>query len=458
MSAELAGSMERSRVAPRSLESEQSLLGGLLQDNRQFDAVAGLVSEDDFFVKSHADIWSAMALLVESNKPADVVTVYAALTSSGKADDETLDYLHAMVATVPSATNAMRYAEIIRDRSMQRKIIRASQDIDAIAWGDGEASEKLDKAAALLAQLDRGSSAQDPKMLSQIVHARIGYYNELIEGTTEPATPTGICDLDNALAGGLRPGKVYVLAARPSVGKSSFAMALGLHVAKLGKRVLMLSQEMPSTEVVDRALSNIGDVSYTRLQSGQFADNDLTKLVESAKTAADLSFAVDDQPSLRLSDIRSKTRWMRGCDLLIIDYVQLCASDESRDNRQAEIEQISRGLKELAKNLNLSVILLSQLNRKVEERPTKEPLLSDLRDSGAIEQDADVVVFLWPVKDYGNGTRLVGCKLEKNRQGRKARFGLFFNGDLQQWHATTESIDRQNEPNDQQPQARRKVT
>lgn len=441
-------------IPPHSLESEQSLLGGLLLDPRRFDDVGATLVAGDFYEASHGAIWAAVHALCAANRPVDVVTVHAQMQAAHSADDQTAAYLRALAESVPSSANAKRYAEVIKDRAMQRTLIRASQEVSAIAWGAGEAAEKIDKAAATLAKLEAGTERRQPKMLSELVPSRIDHYLSLEDGSIEPGISTGIYRLNDMLAGGFRPGKVYVLAARPSVGKSSFAQSLGLHVAGAGKRVLMLSQEMPNAEVVDRAIASLGGVPYGSLQSGKFKPGETGALAESTRQISALRFAVDDQPSLKLSDIRSKARWMRGCDLLIVDYVQLCASDEARDNRQAEIEQISRGLKALAKDLQMSVLLLSQLNRKVEERPSKEPLLSDLRDSGSIEQDADVVMFLWPVKEYEDGQRLVGCKLEKNRQGEKGKFGLHFNGSLQRWHVSSEDINQQPQ---QQAQPRRKV-
>lgn len=440
------------RVPPRSKEAEQALLGGLLLDNRAFGAVAGIVRAEDFFESEHAAIWAAIDSLCAARRPADVITVWDRIVEMRKGGLTSLDYLSALAVSVPSASAAKRYAEIVRERSLQRRLIAAAQDIDGIVWGDGTASEKADKAAQLLAALERGTRTKDPRMLIDILPSRLKHLEDLESGQAVSGIPTGIADLDRHLSGGLKPGHVYVLAARPSVGKSSFAQAIGLNVAESGKRVLMLSQEMPEAEVADRALSNLSRVSYESIQLGQLEAGGHSRLIEGVTRGQDLPFAVDDQPALKLSDIRNKARWMRGCDLLIVDYVQLCASDESKDNRQAEVEQISRGLKALGKELGLSVLVLSQLNRKVEERPTKEPILSDLRDSGAIEQDADAVIFLWPVRDFDAKSRLIGCKLEKNRQGRKGRFGLHFDGDMQRWGGSTESID----PKQEQPTPPRK--
>jgi replicative DNA helicase len=239
------------------------------------------------------------------------------------------------------------------------------------------------------------------------------------------------------LSGGLRPGKVYVLAARPSVGKSSLAQSLGLHFAEIHGPALMLSQEMPESEVAERAISALGRVDYGAVQTGKLTPDEWTRFVDGVEAGRALPFYVDDQAALRIGDIRAKARQVKGLKLLIVDYLQLCASDESSPNRNAEIEQISRGLKALSKEVGIAVLCLSQLNREVEKRASKEPMLSDLRDSGAIEQDADVVMFLWPAKEYETGSKLVGCKLDKNRQGVKGRFLLDFHGGHQRWGEST---------------------
>jgi replicative DNA helicase len=231
---------------------------------------------------------------------------------------------------------------------------------------------------------------------------------------------------------------MYVLAARPSVGKSSLAQAIALYSASNQCPVLMLSQEMPDTEVAERAMSNLGAVDYEAIQTGALKDPEWNGLIEAVEASEHMPFYVDDQGSLTLADIRAKARQVKGLKLLVLDYLQLSAGDG--DNRNAEIEHISRGLKSLAKEMGFAVLALSQLNRKVEERASKEPLLSDLRDSGAIEQDADVVMFLWPAVEYPGGSKLVGIKLEKNRQGKKGRFGLDFDGAHQRWVESSDEL------------------
>lgn len=435
------------RVPPHSLEAEQSVLGALLMDNRAFDRVADVVTEGEFYRREHRLIFAAIAGLVKRSKPADMVTVFERLQSEGVADEAGgLTYLGELANGVASAGNARRYAEIVSERATLRALIAACDDAATAAFnpqGKG-ASEIVDSVAQKLAQLERKANVRSPRALSDLLPARIDHFNDVADGTAKAGWSTGIPRLDRALSGGFRAGHVYILAARPSVGKSSLAQSMALHFAELHGPALMLSQEMPEDEVADRALANLGALDYGDLQTGSLNEKNTGeasgwgKLLSAVEFGRELPFYVDDQPALRLADIRVKARQVKGLKLLVLDYLQLCSGDG--DNRNAEVEQISRGLKALAKELGLAVIALSQLNREVEKRANKEPQLSDLRDSGAIEQDADAVMFLWPDREYEGGARLVGFKLDKNRQGPKPRFGLHFNGAHQRWHESTELL------------------
>ena len=244
------------------------------------------------------------------------------------------------------------------------------------------------------------------------------------------------------LLNGLRAGGLYILAARPSVGKSSFAESIALVLAGNGLPVLFCSMEMAEGEVADRAIANLGGVSYSALLTGQMDAVDWQHSTEAIEALSRMPFHVDDEPALTLRSIRAKARSIKGLRLLVIDYVQLAASTRRDGNRNSEIEEISRGLKALAKELGIAVLALSQLNRDVEKRTNKRPGLSDLRDSGAIEQDADVVMFLWPVRDFTEteGRKILGLGIDKNRQGRLGEIGLDFYGDNQRWAQSTADI------------------
>lgn len=436
--------IHRLEVPPHSVEAEQSVLGSLLLENRSLDQASDILIDSDFYRHEHRLIFGAASGLVQAGKPADVVTVFERLQSRGQADDAGgLEYINALAQSVPSAANMRRYAEIVADRSRQRDVIAAADRAMEIARREGAAADKLDAIAGLFARLERGGQRRMPKLLREMLGPRLDRIDAMADGKQPPdGAPTGIPRLDRMLAGGLRPGMVYLLAARPSVGKSSLAQSIGLHVAGTGRPVLMLSQEMPEGEIADRSLCGLGRVSYDGIQTGRLQPDDWGRLADAVERGQELPFWVDDQPALRLQDICAKARSIKGLQLLVVDYIQLCASDERRDNRNAEIEQISRGLKALAKDLGISIVLLSQLNREVEKRAGKEPQLSDLRDSGSLEQDADIVAFLWPVREFDGGRRLVGLQVAKNRQGRTGRFGLDFDGEHQRWAESTESVER----------------
>lgn len=429
--------VSRLRVPPHSVEAEQSLLGCLMLDNEAFDRVSDLVDEPDFYGHENRQVFAAIAGLVMGNKPADVVTVFERMQAAGTLIAGGLVYLNALAQSVPGSSNARRYAEIVRERSVLRALIAACDNGATLAFNpQGKtAGEVVDYLSTKLIAIEGRQVRQQPRTLASVAVKCIDNLNDMAEGNVDPGWPTGFPTLDNLLNGGLRPGKVMVLAARPSVGKSSFAQTLGLNFARRDLPVLMLSQEMPDTELAERALSVMGEADYSRLQRGKLTADEWGGVSRAVHELASLPFWVDDQPALRLGDIRAKARMVKGLKVLIVDYVQLMSgSGKNRsDNRNTEIEEITRGLKALAKQLGIAVILLSQLNRKVEERTDKRPQMGDLRDSGGIEQDADVIVFLWPARPLGEHMRLVGCEVAKQRGGRLGELALQFEGGLQRW-------------------------
>ncbi len=435
------------RQPPWSQHAEQGVIGALFLDNAAWDRCGDLLAVDDFYAASHRVVFDAMVRLMAAGKPADVVTVFEQLQASGRlADAGGMPMLNALAECATGTANVRRHAEIIAEKAMRRALIALCDESAAAAFGSkDETPAVLDRLSSAVAKLERRRMRKAPKSLAELLPARVDHISAMNSGEGHvQASATGIARLDRLLSGGLRDGSVYILAARPSVGKSALAQAVGEYVARVAGPVLMLSQEMPDTEVADRALARLGGISYERIQTGKLQDQEWALLTDAVQYGASLPFYVDDQPALRLSDIRAKARQVKGLRLLIVDYLQLSVGDG--ENRTQEVGAISRGVKALAKELGVPVLLLSQLSRKVEERPGKEPQLSDLRDSGEIEQDADVVIFLWPKTEREDGSKLVGCKLEKNRQGRKgagARFGLEFDGARQTWSESHEDIDAQ---------------
>jgi len=430
------------RIPPHSVEAEQSVLGGLLLDNSAWDRAGDLLTDSDFYRFEHRLIFAAINALITSAKPADVITVCEHLKRTGNADDcGGMLYLNSLAQSVPSAANMRRYAEIVRERAVLREIIASNDEINALAWKCDDPAGLIDRAATKLNELLQRETRKAPRAIGDVMVESLDRITDLHTGESDSGWPTGIPSLDRMLGGGLRAGRVYVLAARPSVGKSSFAASLGITLAERDLPVLMLSQEMSAGEIADRAISNIGGIDYSTVQTGRLNDLEWGQLSDCVERARALPFHIDDQSALRLRDIRAKARMVKGLKVLILDYLQLSASTGEHANRNAEIEEISRGLKALAKDMGIAVLELSQLNREVEKRSNKRPNLSDLRDSGAIEQDADVVLFLWPVREFeGEGRRIVGIGVDKNRQGKRGEFGLDFYGDYQRWSESTADI------------------
>ncbi|MFO1225303.1 replicative DNA helicase [Roseateles sp.] len=433
------------RAPPHSAEAEQSVLGGLLLDNSAWDRISDKLEARDFYLGEHRTIFGAIVGLIDANKPADVITVFERLQRSGQAEAcGGMTYLNALAASVPSAANSRRYAEIVCEHAEARAVIAAVGAASDIAWSEGSPSEKRDRIGAVLAGLEGRTAGKEPRGLSELVSARIDHYAALSEGETEPGIATGFNALDRALGGGVKPGKLIVLGARPTVGKTSLAGQIALAVASAGRAVLILSQEMTDGELVDRFVANAAGVPLGSLTEGRFADADWGDLSAGAERLKAATLFVDDTPALTLPQIRAKARQVRrkhGLALLVVDYLQLCASSGSGDRRHHQIEAISRGLKQLAKELGACVLLLSQLNRASLDRSGGEPEMSDLKESGAIEEDADVVLLLHPMEKQTD-SYLMLLKLAKNRQGRRGRLALDFDGRLQRWSESTSSVAR----------------
>ena len=440
----VAPDVSQLRVPPHSIEAEHSVLGSLLLDNRAWDRASEVLNDADFYRFEHKLIFAAIGSLINSNKPADVITVHDQLQRLGKVDEcGGVAYLNALAQGVASASNMRAYAQIVRCRAVQRALIGILDEASTQAWSKDDVATTIDRVETRLAQLARKQVRKAPRPLGDILTERVDRITDLHACGDAAAAgwSTGFPSLDRMLNGGIRPGMLYVLAARPSIGKSSLAETIAITLAEQGLPVLMLSQEMPEGEVADRALSTMGSIDYGVLQTGKLNDNEWGQLSEAVDRGSRLPLHIDDQAALRIGDIRAKARMVKGLKVLILDYLQLSASTGEHANRNAEIEEISRGLKALAKDMGIAVIELSQLNREVEKRASKRPNLSDLRDSGAIEQDADVVMFLWPVREFeGEGRRILGLGVDKNRQGKKGEFGLDFYGALQRWSESTADI------------------
>jgi replicative DNA helicase len=404
----------RLRIPPHSVEAEQSVVGGLLLDNGAWDRIGDLLGESDFYRYEHRLIYGAIAALVNATKPADVITVFERLQQLGKAEDcGGLVYLNALAQSVPSAANIRRYAEIVRERSVLRKLVAASDEIATSAFNPQgrPVAQILDDAEGKIFRIGEEGSRSRQGFLSMdaLVVQLIDRVNELHENGAEEVTGvrTGFYDLDR-LTAGLQAGDLIVLAARPSMGKTALALNIAEHVAvKEGLPVVVFSMEMGASQLALRMVGSLGRIDQQRLRTGALRDDEWGRLSEAIEKLGKVSLFIDESGSLSPSELRARARRQaRQCGqlgLIVVDYLQLMSgsSETSEENRATVVGEISRALKSLAKELKCPLIAVSQLNRGVESRNDKRPMMSDLRESGAIEQDADVIMFIYR-DDYYN--------------------------------------------------------
>jgi replicative DNA helicase len=400
------------RTPPHSIEGEQAVLGGLLLDNAAFDRVADLLREEDFYRHDHRLIWRQIARMIERTQPADVVTVFEALQTSGLADEAGgLSYLSSLATETPSAANIRRYGEIVRDRAILRRLVSTSDEIATSALNPQgrDTKELLDEAESKIFRIAeegaRGQASFQPlqDLLGKVVERIDELYNQ-DNPNDVTGVPTGFVDLDR-MTSGMQPGDLVIVAGRPSMGKTSFALNIGEHVAiEQQLPVAVFSMEMGATQLAMRMLCSAGRLDQQRIRTGRLVDDDWPRLTSAIGKMQDAPLHIDETPALNALDLRARARRLaRQCGklgLIIIDYLQLMSANSSGENRATEISEISRSLKALAKELDCPVIALSQLNRSLEQRPNKRPVMSDLRESGAIEQDADVIIFIYRDEVY----------------------------------------------------------
>ena len=404
--------LESLRVPPHSIEAEQSVLGGLLLDNAAWDRIADFVQEGDFYRYDHRIIFQHIVRLINNSRPADVITVYESLVAVAKGDEVGgLSYLNALAQNTPSAANIRRYAEIVRDRGVLRKLITVADEIsgDAFSPQGKEVKEMLDTAESkIFAIAEEGSRGAKgfvaiQPLLTQVVERIDELYNR--DSTSEiTGVPTGFVDLDR-MTSGLQPGDLVIVAGRPSMGKTALSLNIGETVAiDSGLPVAVFSMEMGGAQLAMRMLGSVGRLDQHRLRTGKLIDEDWPRLTHAIQKMNDAQLYIDETPALSSIELRARSRRLaRQCGklgLIIVDYLQLMSANSPGENRATEISEISRNLKGLAKELNCPVIALSQLNRSLEQRPNKRPVMSDLRESGAIEQDADVIIFLYRDEVY----------------------------------------------------------
>ena len=429
------------RVPPHSMESESSVLGGLLLDNNAWERVGDLLGDGDFYRHEHKLIYEAIGKLINASKPADVITVYEHLQGMDKAEEiGGLLYLNQLAQYVPSATNIRRYAEIVRERSILRKLVTASDDIATNAFNpQGKTVDRiLDEAEQkILAIGEEGArNKQGFQSLDTLVVDLLDRVQEMADNPMDvTGVPSGFVDLDR-MTSGLQAGDLVVLAARPSMGKTSFAVNIAEHVAlNEGLPVAIFSMEMGAAQLAVRIVGSIGRVNQGNLRTGKLSDEEWPRLTEAIERLRTVSLHIDETPGLTPSELRANARRLaRQCGklgLIVVDYLQLMSGSgsSSSDNRATELGEISRGLKMLAKELQCPVIALSQLNRSVEQRTDKRPMMSDLRESGAIEQDADIIMFIYRDDYYNKDSKepnVAEVIIGKQRNGPTGTVKLYF--------------------------------
>ena len=434
------GAEQRLKVPPNSIEAEQSLLGGLMLDALAWDKVADVITADEFYRKDHRLIFSAIANLVESGSPCDVVTVSEHLDSRGELDNSGgLEYLATLANETAGAANARAYAKILRERATLRALISAGNEIAGSAFtNDGRsAAEVLDDAEKMVfAIADKGTRGKKGfKSLKDILPAAVDRIDTLHQSDGDiTGISTGYNEFDK-LTAGLQPGDLIIVAGRPSMGKTTLAVNIAENAA-IGSKVptAIFSMEMPSQQLAFRMISSLGRVDQTHLRTGNFPDEDWSRINTAVQLMSEAPIYIDDTPSLSPGEIRARARRLQrehGLGLIVIDYLQLMQVPGNKENRATEIAEISRGLKALAKELSCPVIALSQLNRSVEQRTDKRPVMSDLRESGAIEQDADLILFIYREEVYNQDTPRKGIAdiaIAKQRNGPIGDFPLTFVG------------------------------
>jgi replicative DNA helicase len=433
------------RLPPHSVEAEQSVLGGLLLDNSAFDRIADVLTAEHFYRDDHRRIWRHISKLIERGRPADVITVDESIKSS-EDNDRTggLAYLGTLAQGTPSAHNIKRYAEIVRDRAIMRRLVSVGTEIadTALSPHGKEVGQLLDEAESKVFEIaEAGSRGRQgfvaiQPLLTQVMERVDHLYHQ--ENPSEvTGVPTGYVDLDRRTAG-LQPGDLIIVAGRPSMGKTTLALNIGEHVAlSHGGPVAIFSMEMSGTQLAMRLLGSVGRLDQHKLRTGRLTDEDWHKLTTAVGKLHEAPIHIDETPALNPLELRARARRLHRqygkLGLIVVDYLQLMSASSSQgENRATELSEISRSMKALAKELDVPVVALSQLNRSLESRNDKRPVMSDLRESGALEQDADLILFIYRDVVYNQSTPEPGKAeiiIAKQRNGPIGIVDLTFLGE-----------------------------
>jgi replicative DNA helicase len=432
------------KLPPHSIEAEQSLIGGLLIDNAAWDRIGDVVRETDFYRDDHRRIFRHIGKLIQQGRPADVVTVYESIEASNEVDQTGgLGYLGEIANATPSAANIRRYAEIVRERAILRQLVTVGDEIAGNALNPAgrdvktlldEAEQKIFQIAEAGSQSNAGFVAIQP-LLGEVVE-RMETLLARDNQSDITGVATGFVDLDR-MTSGLQPGDMIVVAGRPSMGKTAFALNIAEHVGVEQRLpVAIFSLEMSGPQLATRFLSSVGRIDQSKLRTGRLTDDEWDRMTVALGKLHEAPIHIDETGAINSTDLRARARRLHRqfgkLGLIIIDYLQLMSSNRMGENRATEISEISRSIKALAKELQVPIIALSQLSRKVEERNDKRPLMSDLRESGAIEQDADIIMMMYREEYYKPDTQDKGTAeaiIGKHRNGPVGTVRLTFLGE-----------------------------
>ena len=430
------------RIPPHSVESEQSILGSILLDKDAIITVAETITPSDFYKDAHRVIYESMMALNNKNEPIDMVTLTDELRKRGYLDDiGGVTYLTSLSTIVPTTSNVKYYAEIVKEKSVLRQLIKASNDIINLGYGSGESAEDvLDFAEKKIFDISQERTNDDFKPINQVLMDTYDMIESIYSNKSDvTGVTTGFKDLNKKI-NGLQRTDLILVAARPAMGKTAFALNLVQNAAIKGNAsVAVFSLEMSKEQLAQRMIASQSNVELKKMKTGTLNDADWPRIISAMAVMSDAKIFIDDTPGIKINELRSKCRKLKmeqGLDLVMIDYLQLMESDSKNESRQQEISKISRSLKILAKELDCPVVALSQLSRAPEQRADHRPVLSDLRESGAIEQDADIVMFLYRDEYYHSDSEkkdLAEVIIAKNRHGETGSVELVWMGSIQRF-------------------------
>ena len=424
---------------PQSLEAEQAVLGSILIDSRCLSDIVGIVSPEDFYLKQNREIFETIYTMFNFSQTIDPVTVLNKMKELGVYQDNSRDYILQLMEITPTAANAARYATIVREKAMLRGLAQAATDISETVYSEvGTAAEMLESAEKKIYALRKGERNDSLEHIGTVLHKVFDRLTELSQSDSLiPGLSTGLRDLDSKI-NGLNKSDLLLVAARPAMGKSAFALNIAVNVAKKYKKtVAVFNLEMSREQLAMRLLASESFIDMQKLVTGKLNEDEWGKLCMASAALSQTDIRIDDNPSVTVADINAKCRRLDNLGLVVIDYLQLMQGSgygKNSDNRVTVVGEISRSLKIMAKELNIPVICLSQLSRAVESRTDKRPILSDLRESGAIEQDADPAMFPYRDEYYHENTEdkgLAECIVAKNRHGETGTVKLQWFGPYQ---------------------------